>query len=243
MASGAHETILSGGGRRNDEWYLKRIDDVNFSQAVMAASGKIRVLCVDDHPLVRDGIAFALQQQSDMELVAQARNGIDAVAAFRQHRPDVTLMDLQMPQMNGIDATAAIRSEFPNARIVILTTYSGDIQASRALKLGAVGYLLKGMLRTELIDTIRSVHAGHRRIPPEIASEIAEHYSADALSDREIEVLRVVASGCSNKIVADKLFISEDTVKGHMKSILAKLQANDRTHAVMIAMKRGFLEG
>ena len=209
----------------------------------MASANKIKVLCVDDHPLVRDGIAFALQQQSDMELVAEAKNGAEAIVAFRQYRPDVTLMDLQMPQMNGIDATAAIRSEFPNARIVILTTYSGDIQASKALKLGAVGYLLKGMLRTELVDTIRLVHAGHRRIPPEIASGIAEHVSADALSEREIEVLRVVATGCSNKIVADRLFISEDTVKGHMKNILAKLQANDRTHAVMIALKRGFLEG
>jgi len=209
----------------------------------MASANKIKVLCVDDHPLVRDGIAFALQQQSDMELVAEAKNGVEAIAAFRQYRPDVTLMDLQMPQMNGIDATAAIRSEFPNARIVILTTYSGDIQASKALKLGAAGYLLKGMLRTELVDTIRLVHAGHRRIPPEIASGIAEHVSADALSEREIEVLRVVATGCSNKIVADRLFISEDTVKGHMKNILAKLQANDRTHAVMIALKRGFLEG
>ena len=209
----------------------------------MASANKIKVLCVDDHPLVRDGIAFALQQQSDMELVAEAKNGAEAIVAFRQYRPDVTLMDLQMPQMNGIDATAAIRGEFPNARIVILTTYSGDIQASKALKLGAVGYLLKGMLRTELVDTIRLVHAGHRRIPPEIASGIAEHVSADALSEREIEVLRVVATGCSNKIVADRLFISEDTVKGHMKNILAKLQANDRTHAVMIALKRGFLEG
>src|ERR1700678_2743435 len=209
----------------------------------MAASSKIRVLCVDDHPLVRDGIAFALQQQSDMELVAQAKNGIDAVAAFRQHRPDVTLMDLQMPQMNGIEALAAIRTEFPQARIVVLTTYSGDIQASRALKNGAVGYLLKGMLRTELIDTIRSVHAGQRRIPPQIAAEIAEHFTADALSAREIEVLRIVAAGHSNKIVADRLFISQDTVKGHMKSVFAKLQANDRTHAVMIAMKRGFLDG
>jgi len=209
----------------------------------MASSDRIRILCVDDHPLVRDGIAFAVQQQKDMELVGEAKNGVDAIAAFRQFRPDVTLMDLQMPEMNGIDATAAIRKEFPNARIVMLTTYSGDIQASRALKLGAVGYLLKGMLRTELIDTIRAVHAGHRRIPPEIASGIAEHYSADALSAREIEVLRSVATGCSNKIIADKLFISEDTVKGHMKNILAKLQANDRTHAVMIAMKRGFLDG
>jgi len=209
----------------------------------MTASNRIKVLCVDDHPLVRDGIAFALQQQDDMELVAEATNGLEAIAAFRQHRPDVTLMDLQMPQMNGIDAMAAIRGEFPSARIVMLTTYSGDVQVSRALSLGAVGYLLKGTLRSELIDTIRAVHAGLRRIPADIANDLAEHYSADALSPREIEVLRIVAAGCSNKIVADRLFISEDTVKGHMKSILAKLQANDRTHAVMIAIKRGFLDG
>jgi DNA-binding NarL/FixJ family response regulator len=178
-----------------------------------------------------------------MELVGEASNGLDAITVFRQNRPDVTLMDLQMPQMNGIDATAAIRSEFPDARIVILTTYSGDIQASRALKLGAVGYLLKGMLRTELIDTIRSVHAGLRRIPQEIAADIAEHVGADELSPREIEVLRGVGSGLSNKLVANRLRISEDTVKGHMKNILAKLQANDRTHAVVIGMKRGFLDG
>jgi DNA-binding NarL/FixJ family response regulator len=209
----------------------------------MTASNRIKVLCVDDHPLVRDGIAFALQQQDDMVLVAEATNGLEAIAAFRQHRPDVTLMDLQMPQMNGIDAMAAIRGEFPSARIVMLTTYSGDVQVSRALSLGAVGYLLKGTLRSELIDTIRAVHAGLRRIPVELANDLAEHYSADALSPREIEVLRIVAAGCSNKIVADRLFISEDTVKGHMKSILAKLQANDRTHAVMIAVKRGFLDG
>jgi len=207
------------------------------------SSTRIRVLCVDDHPIVRDGIAYALQQQSDIELVAEATNGVEAIAAFRQHRPDVTLMDLQMPVMNGIDATAEIRKEFPQARIVMLTTYSGDIQASRALKLGAVGYLLKGMLRTELIDTIRHVHGGQRRIPAEIAAQLADHYSADALSEREVQVLREVAGGSSNKIVADRLFISEDTVKGHMKSILTKLQANDRTHAVMIAMKRGFLDG
>jgi DNA-binding NarL/FixJ family response regulator len=209
----------------------------------MATSERIRVLSVDDHPLVRDGIAFAIQQQNDMILVGEATNGADAIEAYRKHRPDVTLMDLQMPQMNGIEATEAIRKEFPHARIVILTTYSGDIQASRALKVGAVGYLLKGMFRTELINTIRTVHAGQRRIPPEIASEIAEHFTADALSAREIEVLRCVAAGCANKIIADQLFISEDTVKGHMKNILAKLQANDRTHAVMIAMKRGFLDG
>ena len=204
---------------------------------------RIRILCVDDHPIVRDGIAHALQKQSDMELVAEAVNGLEAIEAFRKYRPDVTLMDLQMPGMGGIEATAEIRREFPQARIVILTTYSGDIQASKALKLGAVGYLLKGMLRTELIDTIRQVYAGGRHIPHQIASEIANHYSADALSDREIEVLREVALGSSNKNVADKLFITEDTVKGHMKSILAKLQANDRTHAVMIAVKRGFIEG
>src|ERR1700722_11324083 len=162
----------------------------------MAASNRIKILCVDDHPLVRDGIAFALQQQDDMVLVAEATNGVEAIAAFRQHRPDVTLMDLQMPQMNGIDAMAAIRSEFPTARIVMLTTYSGDVQVSRALSLGAAGYLLKGTLRSELIDTIRAVHAGLRRIPADIANDLAEHYSADALSPREIEVLRIVAAGC-----------------------------------------------
>jgi DNA-binding NarL/FixJ family response regulator len=205
------------------------------------SSRRITVLCVDDHPIVRDGIAYALQQEADIELVAEVTNGVEAIAAFRQHRPDVTLMDLQMPVMNGIDATATIRKEFPQARIVILTTYSGDIQASRALKLGAVGYLLKGTLRTELIDTIRLVHGGHRRIPAEIAAQLADHFNADALTDREVQVLREVATGSSNKIVAERLFISEDTVKGHMKNILTKLQANDRTHAVMIAMKRGFL--
>jgi DNA-binding NarL/FixJ family response regulator len=209
----------------------------------MASHGRIRVLCVDDHSVVRDGIEFALQQQDDMEFIAGAKSGIEGIEAFRRYRPDVTLMDLQMPQMNGIDAMAAIRTEFPQARIVVLTTYSGDIQASRALKNGAVGYLLKGMLRTDLIDTIRCVHAGQRRIPPQIAAEIAEHFTADTLSAREIEVLRNVAAGHSNKIVADRLFISQDTVKGHMKSVFAKLQANDRTHAVMIAMKRGFLDG
>jgi DNA-binding NarL/FixJ family response regulator len=208
----------------------------------MSKSTRIRVLCVDDHPLIRDGIAFALQTQSDMELVAEATNGREAIQAFRQFRPDVTLMDLQMPEMNGIDAMLAIRGEFPNARIIVLTTYSGDVQATRALKAGAVGYIIKGMLRTDLIDTIRGVNLGQRRIPHEVASGIAEHVSADALSVREIEVLRAVASGCSNKIVADRLHISEDTVKGHMKNILAKLQANDRTHAVLIAMKRGFLD-
>jgi DNA-binding NarL/FixJ family response regulator len=203
---------------------------------------RIRVLCVDDHPLMRDGIDFALQSQPDMELVGQAMGGEEAVSLFRELRPDVTLMDIQMPGMNGIAAIEAIRSDFPKARIIVLTTYSGDIQASRALRAGAAGYLLKSMLRTELIGTIRTVHAGGRRIPPEVASELAEHFSADSLSDREIEVLQKVAGGNSNKIVADALHISEDTVKGHMKNILSKLQASDRTHAVQIATKRGFLD-
>jgi DNA-binding NarL/FixJ family response regulator len=202
----------------------------------------IRVLCADDHPLIRDGIAFALQAQKDMELVGQATNGEEAVRLHRELRPDVTLMDMQMPGMNGLSAIERIRADFPKAKIIVLTTYSGDALASRALKAGVVGYLLKGMLRTELIGTIRAVYEGGRRIPPEIASEVAEHISADALSQREIEVLRSVARGNANKVVADELDITEDTVKGHMKNILSKLGANDRTHAVLIAMKRGFLD-
>jgi DNA-binding NarL/FixJ family response regulator len=192
---------------------------------------------------MRDGIAFALQSQKDMELVGQAADGEEALRLYRELRPDITLMDLQMPGMNGIGTIEAVRNEFPKARIIVLTTYSGDVQAARALKAGALGYLLKSMLRTDLINTIRIVHGGGRRVPPEIASELAEHMCADALSPREIEVLRSVASGHSNKIVADDLAISEDTVKGHMKSILLKLGASDRTHAVLIAIKRGFLEG
>lgn len=203
----------------------------------------IRVLCADDHPVMRDGIAFALQQEQDIELVAEAKDGSEAVEAYRRHRPDVTLMDLQMPGMNGLAAMGQILEEFPSARIVVLTTYSGDVLASRALKLGAMGYLLKSMLRTELISVIREVHAGRKRIPHEVAEEIASHVMLDALSDRELEVLRCIAKGNSNKIVADILGISEDTVKGHMRNVLSKLQANDRTHAVTIALKRGYLEG
>jgi DNA-binding NarL/FixJ family response regulator len=203
---------------------------------------RIRVLCVDDHPLMRDGIAFALQTQEDIELVGQAVNGEEALKLYRELRPDVTLMDLQMPGMNGITAIERIRADYPKAKIVVLTTYSGDVQASRALKAGVVGYILKNMLRTELIGTIRAVHGGARCIPSEIASELADHFTADALSSREVEVLRSVAGGNSNKIVASELKISEDTVKGHMKNILSKLGANDRTHAVLIAMKRGFLD-
>jgi DNA-binding NarL/FixJ family response regulator len=202
----------------------------------------IRVLMVDDHPLLREGIAAVIDGQPDLEVVGEATNGREAVELFRTCNPDIVLMDLQMPVMGGIEAIAAIRSEFPKARIVVLTTYKGDTQALRAFKAGASGYLLKSMLRKDLLDTIRSVHAGHRRIPPEIANEIAEHHTDDALSQREIEVLRRVAAGGANKIIAGELNISEETVKAHMRSILAKLSANDRTHAVMIALKRGIIE-
>ena len=204
--------------------------------------GPIRVLSVDDHPLIRDGIAFALQAHDDMVLVAEATNGQEGVELFEKHKPDVTLMDLQMPVMNGIDAILAIRRSHPSAKFVVLTTYSGDVQALRAFKAGAAGYILKSMLRKGLIETIRAVNAGRRSIPPEIAQEIADHVDGDALSEREIEVLRIVAGGCANKVVAARLGITEDSVKGHMKNVLAKLHANDRTHAVLIAMKRGILD-
>jgi DNA-binding NarL/FixJ family response regulator len=204
--------------------------------------GPIRILSVDDHPLIRDGIAFALQAHEDMILVAEATNGQEALELFERHKPDVTLMDLQMPVMNGIDAILSIRRDHPSAKFVVLTTYSGDVQALRAFKAGAAGYLLKSMLRKELIETIRVVNSGRRRIPPEIAQAMADYVDGDRLSDREIEVLRSVAAGCSNKVVAATLNITEDTVKSHMKNVLAKLNANDRTHAVLIAMKRGFLD-
>lgn len=199
----------------------------------------IRILTVDDHPLLREGIAAVIEGQPDMVLVGEATNGREGVDAFRSCRPDVTLMDLQMPEMGGVEAIGAIHREFPGARVVVLTTYQGDVQALRAFKAGASGYLLKSMLRRELVDTIRSVHAGGRRIPPEIAAGIAEHASDDALTMREIEVLRQVADGNGNKRIADHLGIAEETVKAHMKNILAKLDANDRTHAVTIAVRRG----
>jgi DNA-binding NarL/FixJ family response regulator len=208
----------------------------------MAAGSQIRILCVDDHPVLREGIAAILASEADMALVAEAGNGREAIEQFRTHRPDVTLMDLQMPLMSGSEAILAIRKEFPDARIIVLTTYSGDVQADRAFKAGAYSYLLKSMLRKELVDTIRMVHGGRRRIPPEIAVEMAEHHGDDALTEREIDVLRQVASGNANKIIADNLKISEETVKAHMRKILSKLGANDRTHAVAIGLKRGIIE-
>jgi DNA-binding NarL/FixJ family response regulator len=204
-------------------------------------SGKIRLLCVDDHAVMRDGIAFALETQADMELVCEAVSGEEAVKMFRQFRPDVTLMDLQLPGMDGIRTIEVIRESFPKAKIIVLTTYSGDIQAHRALTAGAAGYLLKHMLRTDLLGTIRKVHAGGRSISPQIAIDLAEHIGTEPLSEREVEVLRSVSAGNTNKAVADVLSISEDTVKGHIKNILAKLGASDRTHAVMLAVSRGFL--
>jgi DNA-binding NarL/FixJ family response regulator len=208
----------------------------------MSESRKIKILVVDDHPFLREGIVGAINSQSDMVLIGQASNGQEAVERFRLCRPDVTLMDLQMPMMNGTDAIAAIRNEFPGARIVVLTAYKGDIQALRAYKAGAVGYLLKNMLRKELLDTIRTVDSGRRSIPPEIARELGEHVIDDALSEREIEVLKLVASGTSNKIIAAELSLAETTVKTHVQNILLKLSASDRTHAVTIALKRGYID-
>jgi DNA-binding NarL/FixJ family response regulator len=202
----------------------------------------IKVLSVDDHALLREGIAALVNAESDMKLIAEASNGQDAIEKFRLHRPDVTLMDLQMPALNGIDAIIGIRNEFPNARIIVLTTYSGDVQVLRALRAGAQGYILKGHVRRELLDTIRAVHAGQKRIPPEVAAELAEHVLKDELSSREIDVLRLIAMGNANKEIAGQLAIAEETVKSHVTKILAKLDANDRTHAVTIGLKRGIIE-
>ena len=202
----------------------------------------IKVLSVDDHALLREGIAALVNAESDMKLVAEATNGQEGIEKFRVHRPDVTLMDLQMPALNGIEAIIGIRSEFPNARIIVLTTYAGDAQVLRALRAGAQGYILKGHVRRELLDTIRAVHAGQKRIPPEVAAELAEHAIEDELSSRELDVLRLIATGNANKEIACQLAIAEDTVKSHVTNILAKLGANDRTHAVTIGLKRGIIE-
>ena len=207
-----------------------------------ADSGPIRILTVDDHALLRQGIAALVNGQSDMKLVAEACDGQEAIEKFRLHRPDVTLMDLQMPGLNGIEAIIGIRGEFPAARIIVLTTYTGDVQVLRALKAGARGYILKGHVRREWLDTIRAVHAGQKRIPPEVAAELAEHATDEGLSSREIDVLRLIAGGNANKEIAHQLSIGEETVKGHVTNILAKLGANDRTHAVTIGLKRGIIQ-
>ena len=201
----------------------------------------IRLLSVDDHAIVRDGIVRLIATQPDMELIAEASDGQEAVEQFRKHQPDVTLMDLQMPNMNGIDAIGSIRGEFPQARIIVLTTYEGDVQVVRALKAGAQAYLLKGSLRKELLDAIRAVHAGQKRMSPEVAAAIAEHASDNALSPREISVLTLIAGGNANKEIAAQLSVTEESVKSYVRSILAKLGANDRTHAVTIGLKRGII--
>jgi two-component system, NarL family, response regulator len=215
---------------------------MGISPKVSASPAQIRVLSVDDHALIREGIAALIANQKDMRLVAEASNGREAIEQFRSHHPDVTLMDVQMPEMNGIDALIAIRSEFPDARIIVLTTYVGDVLCKRAMQAGARAYILKGNVRKDLLDTIRAVRAGKKVLHAEVAAELATHAADDALSEREIEVLSLIAAGNSNKLVADQLAISEDTVKGHVKSILSKLGVNDRTHAVTAALKRGIIE-
>ena len=202
----------------------------------------IRVLAVDDHAVFRGGIAVLVAHQSDMTLVAEASNGQEAIQQFRAHSPDVTLMDLQMPEMNGVDAMIAIRGEFPDARVIVLTTYVGDVQVLRALKAGARAYLLKNLLHKELVETIRAVHAGKKVLSPEISLQIAEHATDDPLNAGEIDVLRLIAGGNANKEIAAQLSVPEETVKGRVRSILAKLGANDRTHAAMIGLKRGIIE-
>jgi DNA-binding NarL/FixJ family response regulator len=203
---------------------------------------RIRILAVDDHPIFRQGITGLLSDQPDMELVAEASNGLEAIRQFRAQQPDITLMDLQMPEMSGLDAMIAIRGEFPEARIIVLTTYTGDVQVLRALKAGARAYLLKNTLHKDLLDTIRMVHAGKRTLSPEATFELADHAIDDALTPAEVAVLRLIASGNANKQIADQLSITEETVKGRVKNILSKLNANDRTHAATIALKRGIIE-
>jgi DNA-binding NarL/FixJ family response regulator len=202
----------------------------------------IRIMAADDHVLLRKGIAAIIASQPDMSLVAEASNGREAVEQYRTHRPDITLMDLQMPEMNGLDAMIAIRTEFPEARIIMLTTYTGDVQVLRAMKVGARGYLLKTLLDKELLETIRAVHGGKKMLSAEASYELAEHATSDALTPAEIDVLRLIATGHANKQIATQLSITEDTVKGRVKSILSKLGANDRTHAAMIGIKRGIIQ-
>ena len=202
----------------------------------------IRVLVVDDHPVAREGVDALVRRQTDMRIVAQATNGREGIEQFRVHRPDVTLMDLQMPEMSGLDALIALRGEFPNARIIVLTTYTGDMKVLRAIKAGACAYLLKSALHKELLDTIRAVHAGKKYISPEVSYALAEHTGDEALTPAEVRVLRLIAEGNANKEIAAQLSVSEDTVKGQVRNILSKLGANDRAHAAMIGVKRGIIE-
>lgn len=208
----------------------------------MSSNSPIRVFSVDDHPLLREGIAALVNSQPDMVLIGQGANGAEAVQLFKEHLPDVTLLDLRLPDMSGIDVLIAIRSQFPEARIIMLTTFEGDVEIQRALQAGARGYLLKNMPPTELLDVIRQVHAGKKRIPPEIASQLLEHMADEVLTEREIEVLRQVADGNRNREIAERLFISEETVKVHMKHIMEKLGASDRTQAVSIGLRRGIIQ-
>lgn len=207
-----------------------------------SAPNLIRILAVDDHPILRKGLAALVNAEPDLKLIAEASNGKEAIAAFRAHQPDITLMDLQMPGLDGTQAIEAIRSEFPDARIIVLTTYSGDVQVVHALKAGARAYVLKGHVLDELLETIRAVHAGKKRIPPDVAAELADHATDDALTEREIDVLTLIALGKANKQIADELSISEATVKSRVTNILSKLGANDRSHAVTIGLQRGIIE-
>jgi len=208
----------------------------------MSEAKRIRVFSVDDHPLLHQGIAAVIKNQPDMQLVAEASNGREAIQRFREHKPDVTLMDLRLPDMNGIDAMIAIREEFPEARVIILTTFEGDVTIQRALEAGARAYVSKTMPPKELVEVIRQVHAGKKRIPAEIAAHLAEHYSDETLTDREVEVLQQIAQGNANRDIAGKLFISEETVKVHVKHIMEKLRATDRTQAVAIGVRRGIIQ-
>jgi DNA-binding NarL/FixJ family response regulator len=212
------------------------------SELVSGPSSVIRILTVDDHSLLRGGIAALIGGQRDMKLVAEASNGREAIQQFRAHVPDVTLMDLLMPEIGGLDAMIAIRGEFPDARIIVLTTYAGDVQALRALQAGARGYVLKSQVHKELLDTIRAVHLGKKTLSPQVSYELAEHATDDALTTAEMAVLRLIAAGNANKQIADRLSITEETVKGRIRHILSKLGANDRTHAATIALKRGIIE-